>query len=187
MAGWHHRLNEHEFSTELALCITWPTYWSFNFSISSFNEYSGLISFRVDWFDFLAVQENLKSLFQHHSSKPSIVHHSAFFIVQLSHPYTTLEKNTALTRQTFVSRVTSLLLNMLPRLVMAFLSRNKRLLISWLQSPSAVILEAPEIVHHCFHCFPIYLANAMSFIFFNDNFEKIYAYLFWPCQVLIAV
>ena len=99
----------------------------------------------------------------------------------------TTGKKRALTRQTFVSRVTSLLLHMLPRLVMAFLSRNKRLLISWLQSPSAVILEAPEIVHHCFHCFPIYLANAMSFIFFNDNFEKIYAYLFWPCQVLIAV
>ena len=113
----------------------------FHFSISPSNEYSGLISFRMDWLDLLAVQETLKSLLQHHSSKASILWHSAFFMVQLSHPYMTTGKTIALTRWTFVNQVMSLLFNMLSRLVIAFLPRSKRLLISWLQSPSAVILE----------------------------------------------
>ena len=135
--------------------IRWPKYWSFSFSISLSNEYSGLISFRMDWLDLLAVQRTLKSLLQHHSSKTSILRCSAFFIVQLSHPYLTAGKTIALTRQTFVSKVLSLLFNMLSRLVIAFLPRRKHLLISWLQSPSAVILELPKnTVSHCFHCFP---------------------------------
>ena len=117
----------------------------------------GLISFRIDWFDLLAVQGTFKSLLQHHSSKASIFQHSAFFMVQLSHPYMTTEKNIALTRQTFVGKIMSLLFNMLSRLVIAFLPRSKRLLISWWQSPSTVILEPPKIVSHRFHCFPIYL------------------------------
>ena len=135
------------FSNESVLRIRWPKYWSFSFSISPSNEHSGLISFRIDWFDLLAGQETLKSL-QHYSSKASILQHSvfsAFFMVQLSHPYMTTEKAIALTRRTFVSKVMSLLLNMLSRLVIAFLPRSKRLLISWLQSPSAVILESPKI------------------------------------------
>ena len=114
---------------------------SFSFNISHSNEYSGLISFRIDWFDLSAVQGTLKSFLQHHSSKPSILHHSAFFMVQFPHPYVTTGKTIALTRQTFVGKVMSLLFNMLSRLVIAFLPRSKRLLISWLQSPSAVILE----------------------------------------------
>ena len=129
---------------ELALHIRWPKYWSFSFSISPFNEYSGLISFRMDWLDLLAVQGTLKSLLQHHSSKASIHGHSAFFIVQLSHPYMTTGKTIVLIRYTFVGKVMSLLFNMLPRLVIAFLLRSKHLLISWLQSPSAVILEPPK-------------------------------------------
>ena len=133
------------FSNESVLYIRWPKYWSFSFSISSSNEYSGLISFRLDWLDLLAVQGTLKSLLQHHSSKASILQRSAFFIVQFSHPYMTTGKTTALTRQTFVGKVMSLLYNMLSRLVIAFLPRSKRLLISWLQSPSAVILEHPKI------------------------------------------
>ena len=144
-------------SNESVLHIRWPKYWSFSFSISPSNEYSGLISFRMDWLDLLAIQETLKSLLQHHSSKASIVQHSAFFIVQLSHPYMTTGKNIALTRWTFFGKIMSLLFNMLCRLVIAFLLRSKCLLISWLQSPSAVILEHPKIVSHCFHCFPIYL------------------------------
>ena len=127
------------FSNELVLCIRWPKYWSFSFSISPSNEYSGLISFRIDWLDLLAVQGTLKSLLQHHSSKTSILWCSAFFIVQLSHPYMTTRKTIALTRRTFVDKVMSLLFNMLSRLVIAFLPRSKRLLISWLQSPSVVI------------------------------------------------
>ena len=127
------------FSNELALCIRWPKYWSFSFSISPYSEYSGLISFRMDWFDLLAVQGTLKSLLQHHSSKASILRCSAFYIVQLSHPYTATGKTVALTRRTFVGKVTSLLFNMLSRLVITFLPRSKCLLISWLQSPSAVI------------------------------------------------
>ena len=128
------------FSNESTLHMRWPKNWSFSFSIIPSKEHPELISFRMDWLDLLAVQETLKSLLQHHSSKVSILKHSAFFIVQLSHPYMTIGKTIVLTRQTFVSKVMSLLLNMLSRLV-TFLPRSKRLLISWLQSPSAVILE----------------------------------------------
>ena len=131
------------FSNELVLCIRWPKYWSFSFSISPPNDYLGLISFRMGWLDLLAVQGTLKCLLQHHSSRASILQCSAFFIVQLSHPHMTTGKSVALTRQTFVGKVMSLLFNMLPRLAIAFLSRSKCLLISWLQSPSAVILEPP--------------------------------------------
>ena len=132
------------FSKESALCIRCPKYWSFSFNISPSNKHPGLISFRMDWLDLLAVQGTLKSLLQHHSSKAS-VRRSAFFIVQLSHPYMTTGKTIALTRRTLVGKVLSLLLNMLSRLVISFLPRSKRLLISWLQSPSAVILESPKI------------------------------------------
>ena len=135
----------------------WPKYWSFSFSIIPSKEIPGLISFRMDWLDLLAVQGTVKSLLQHQSSKASILWRSAFFTVQLSHPYMTTGKTIALTRRTFVGKVLSLLLNMLSRLVITFLPRSKRLLISWLKSPSAVILEPPKIkVWHCFHCFPIY-------------------------------
>ena len=126
------------FSTESTLRMRWPKYWSFSLSISPSNEHSGLISFRMDWFDLLAVQGTLKSLLQHHSLKASILRHSAFFTVQLSHPYMTTGKTIALTRQTFVGKVMTLLLNMLSRLVITFLPRSKCLLISWLQSPSAI-------------------------------------------------
>ena len=129
------------FSNESVLHIRWPKYWSFSFSISPSNEYSGLISFRMYWLDLLAVQGTLKSLLQHHSSKALILQCSAFFIVQLSHPYMTTEKTIALTRRTFVGKVMSLLFNMLSRLVITFLPRSKCLSISWLQSPSAMILE----------------------------------------------
>ena len=131
------------FSNESAVCIRWPKCWSFSFNISPFNEHPGLISFSMGWLDLLAVQGILKSLLQHHSSKASILQHSAFFRVQLSHPYMTTGKTKALTRRTFVGKVMSLLLNMLSRLVITFLPRSKCLLISWLQSPSAVILEPP--------------------------------------------
>ena len=127
------------FSNESALCIRFPKYWSL--SINPSNEYSGLISFRIDWLDLVAVQGTLKSLLQHHSSKASSLWHSAFFIIQLSHPYTTTRKTIALTRWTFVHNVMSLLFNMLSRLLTTFPPRSKHLLISWLQSPSAVILE----------------------------------------------
>ena len=150
------------FSKESVPCIRWPKHWSFSFSvsISPSNEYSGLISFRLDWLDLLAVQGTLKSLLQHHSLKASILWCSAFFIVQLSHPYMTTGKTVTLIRWTFVGKVMSLLFNMLVNmlfnmLVIAFLPRSKRLLSSWLQSPSAVILKPPKI--KCFHCFPIYL------------------------------
>ena len=133
------------FSKESVLCIRWPKYWSFSFSISPSNEYSRLISFRIDWFDLPAVQGTLKSFLQHHSSKISVLHCSAFFMIQLSHPYMTTGKTKALTRWTFVGKVMSLLFNMLSRLVIAFLPRSKCLLISWLQSPSAVILEHKKI------------------------------------------
>ena len=129
------------FSNESVLHIRWPKDWSFSFNISPSNEYSGPISFRMDWLDLLAVQGTLNSLLQHHSSKASILWHSAFFTVQLSHPYTTTGKIIALTRRTFVGKVMSLLLNMLSMLVITFLPRSKHLLISWLQSPSAMILE----------------------------------------------
>jgi len=147
------------FSNESSLHIRWPKYWSFSFSISPSSEYSELISFRIDWLDLLAVQETLKRLLQHHSSKASVLWCSAFFIVQLSHPYMTTGKTLALTRRTFVDQVMSLLFNMLSRLVIIFLPRSKCLLISWLQSPSAVILEPRKIksVTVSFHCFPIYL------------------------------
>ena len=132
------------FSNESALHIRWPKYWSFSFNISPSNEYSQMISFRMDWLDLLAVQGTLKSLLQHHSSKPSILWCSAFFIVQLARPYMTTGKTIALTRRTFVDTVMSLLFNMLSRLVITFLPRSKHLVISWLQSPSAEILEPPK-------------------------------------------
>ena len=129
------------FSNESTLRVRWPKYWSFSFNISPSNEHPGLISFGMDWLDLLAVQGTLKSLLQHHSSKASILRCSAFFTVQLSHPYMSTGKTIALTRRTFVGKVMSLLFNMLSRLVITFVSRSKRLLISWLQSSSAVILE----------------------------------------------
>ena len=133
------------FSSESTLPMRWPKYWSFSFSISPSNEHPGLISFRMDWLDLLAVQGTLKSLLQHCSSKASILQRSAFFTVQLSHPYMTTGKTIALTRRTFVGKVMFLLFNMLSRLVLTFLPRSKHLLLSWLQSPSAVILEPPKI------------------------------------------
>ena len=133
------------FSNESALLIRWPKYWGFSFSISPSNEHPGLISFRMDWLDLLAVQGTLKSLLQHHSSKASILRCSAFFLVQLSYPYMTTGKTITLTRRTFVGKVMSLLFNMLSRLAITFLLRRKCLLISWLQSPSPVILEPPKM------------------------------------------
>ena len=133
------------FSNQSTLRMRWPKYWSFSFSVISSKEIPGMISFRMDWWDLFAVQGTLKSLLQHHSSKVSILWRSAFFTVQLSHPYTTTGKTIALTRRTFVGKVMSLLFNMLSRLVITFLPRSKRLLISWLQSPSAVILEPRKI------------------------------------------
>ena len=151
------------FSNESALWMRWPKYWSCIFSISPSNEHPGLISFRMDWLDLLAVQGTLKSLLQHHSSKASILPHSAFFTVQLSHPYMTTGNIIALTRQTFVGKVMSLLLNMLSRLVITFLPRSKRLFISWLQSPSAVILEPKKTkVWHCLHFKLVYLGHWYS-------------------------
>ena len=141
-------------SNESALHIRWPKYWSFSFNISPSNEYSGLISFKMDWLHLLAVQGTLKSLLQHHSSKASILQCSAFFIVQLSYPYMTSGKTIALTRWTFVGKAMSLLSNIQSRLVIAFLPRSKHLLISWLQSPSAVILEPPKIKLPLFPLFP---------------------------------
>ena len=133
------------FSNESALCNRWPKYWSFSFNISPSNEHPGLISFKMDWLDLFAVQGTLTSLLQHHSSKALILQHSAFFTVQLSHPYVTTGKTIALTRWNFVDKVMSLFFNMLSRLVITFLPRSERVLISWLQSPSAVILEPPKI------------------------------------------
>ena len=144
------------FSNESALCIRWPKYWSFSFSIIPSKEIPGLISFRMDWLDLLAVQGTLKSLLQHHSSEASILWCSALFTFQLSHPYMTTGKTIALTRQTFVGKVIPLLFNMLSRLVITFLPRSKCLLISGLQSPPAVNLEPPKLVCHSFHCFIIY-------------------------------
>ena len=144
------------FANKSVLPIRWPKYWSFSFSISPSNEYSRLLSFRMDWLDLLAVQGTLKSL-QHHSSKASILRCSAFYIVQPSHPYRTTGKTIALTRWTFVGKVMSLLFNMLSRLVIAFLPMSKHTLIPWLKSPSAVILEPPKMVSHSFYCFSIYL------------------------------
>ena len=145
------------FSNESVLRMQWPKYWSFSFKISPSNEHPGLISFRMDWLDLLAVQGTLKSLLQHYSSKVSILHHSAFFKVQLSHPYMTTGKTIPLTRWTFVGKVMSLFFNMVFSFVIIFLPRRKHLLILCLQSPSAVILEPPQNkVCHCFHYFPIY-------------------------------
>ena len=149
------------FSNESTLRMRWPKYWSISFNISPSSEHPGLIAFRMDWLDLLAVQGTLKSLLQHHISKASILWCSTFFIVQLSHPYMTTGKTIALTRQTFVGKVTSLLLNILSSLVITFLPRSKCLLISWLRSPSAVILEPKKIKKfwspkNCFYCFPIY-------------------------------
>ena len=143
-------LSQHQGLSKSVPPIRWPKYWSFNLSLSPSNEYSGLISFRMDWVDLLAVQGTLKSLLQHHSSKASILQHSAFFMIQLSHPYLTTGKIIALTIQTFVSKVMSLLFNMLSRFFTAFLL-EARVLMSWLQSPSAVILELQKTVSHCFH------------------------------------
>ena len=147
------------FSNESALRIRWPKYWSFNFNISPSNEHPGLISFRMYWLDLLAVQRTLKSLLQHHSSKASVLRHSAFFIIQLSHPYMTTENNIALTIWTFVDKVIFMLFNMLSRLLITFLPSSKHLLISWLQSPSD--FGAPQNkVCHCFCRFPIYFPQS---------------------------
>ena len=151
------------FSNELAVRIRRPKYWSFSFSISPSTEYSGLISFSIDWFDLLSVQRTLKSLLQHPSSKVSILQRSAVFIVQLSHPYMTTGKTIVLTIQTFVGKVMSLLFNMLSRFVIAFLPRSKRLLISWLQSPSTVILEPKNMV--------VYILSSMRVSLFLNHCE----------------
>jgi len=159
------------FSNVSGLHIRWPKYWSFSFSISPSNEYSVLISFRMDYLDLLAVQGTLKSLLQHHNSKASILWHSAFFIVQLSHPYVTTRKTIALTRWTFVGKVMSLFFNILSRFVITFLPRSKRLLISWLQSPSAVILEPKKIKSVTVStvspsiCYEVMGPDAMIFVF----------------------
>ena len=147
------------FSNESALCMRWPKFWSFSFNISPSNEYPELISFRKDWLDLLAVQGTLKSLFQHHNSKASILQHSGFFIVQLSHPYMTTGKIITLTRWTFVGKVMSLLFTMLSRFVIVFLPRSKRLLISWLQSQSAVILEPKKIKSGTVSTFPTFICH----------------------------
>ena len=165
------------FSNESTLHMRWPKYWSFSFSVSPSNEHPGLISFRMDWLDLLAVQGTLKSLLQHHSSKASIFPHVAFFIVQLSHPYMTTGKTIPLTRQTFVGKVMSLLFNMLSRLVIAFLQRSKHLLISWLQSPSAVILEPKQIKSDTVStvspsiCHEVMGPVAMIFVFWMLSFK----------------
>ena len=150
------------FSNESTLRMRWPKYWSFSFSIIPSKEHPGLISFRMDWLDLVAVQGTLKSLLQHHSSKASILQRSAFFTLQLSHSYMTTGKTIALTRRTFVGKVTSLLLNMLSRLVITFLKRSKRLLISWLQSPSALILEPKKGFSWNF-----YIVGANQYLFSN--------------------
>ena len=158
------------------LRIRWPKYWSFSFSIRPSNKYSGLISFRTDWFDLLPIQKTLKSLLQHHNSKASILCYSAFFMVQLSHPYTTTGKTIALTRQTFGGNVMCLLFNMLSRLVIAFLPRSKHLLITWLQSPSAAILEPKKInfitvsIVSSSICHEVMGPDAMIFIFWTLSF-----------------
>ena len=164
------------FSNESVIHIRYLKYWSFSFSISPSNEYSGLISFTMDWLDLHAVQGTHKSRLQHYNSEASILQRSALFLFQLSHPYMTSEKTIALTRWTFVGKVMCLLFNMLSKLVITFLPRSKCLLISWLQSPSAVILK-PKInkVCHCFHCFPIYLpwrdgTRCHDLIFLNVKF-----------------
>ena len=167
------------FSNELALCIRWPKYWSFSFS--PFNAYSGLISSRMDWLDLLAIQGTLKSLLQHHGSKASVFWCLAFFMVQLSHPYMTTGKAIALTRWTFVGKVKSLLFNMLSRLVITFLPRSKRLSISWLQSPSAVILEPLKINSFIVSivspsiCHEVMGPHAMILVFWMLNFKPAFS------------
>ena len=169
------------FSNELALRIRWAKYWSFSFGISPSNEYSGLISFRMDWLDLLAVQGTLKSLLQHHSSKASMIQHLVFFMVQLSHPYIATGKTIALTIQTFVGKVMSLIFNMLSRFVIAFLPRSKCLLLSWLQSPSAVILEPKKIksVILCIvsssFCHEVIEPAAMIFVFSIFSFKPVFS------------
>ena len=161
--------------------MRWPKYWSFRFSISPTNEHPGLISFRMDWLDLLAVQGTLKSLLQHHSSKASILWHSVFLTVQISHPYMTTGKTIALTRQAFVGKVISLLLNMLSRLIITFLPRSKRLLISWLQSPSAMILEPPKIKSDTVStvypsiCHEVMGPDAMIFVFWMLSLEPTFS------------
>ena len=201
------------FSNESALCIRWPKYWSLSFSIGPSNEYSELISFRINWFDLLAIQGTLKSLLQHHSLKASILWRSAFFMLQLSHPYMTTAKTTALTIWTFVGKVISLLFNMLSRFVIAFLPRSKPLVISWLQSPSAVILDPKKIKSVTVSIFPPSICyevmglDDMILVFWMLSFSiriplstfysrpfslrrhiflKYFVY-FWPCWVLVAV
>ena len=178
------------FSNESALYIRWPKYWSFSFNISPSNEHPGLISFRMDWLGLLAVQGTLKSLLQHHISKASILWCSAFFIVHLSHPYMTTGKTIALTRQIFFDKVVSLLFNMLSKLVITFLPRSKRLLISWLQSPSALILEPPKIksatvspsISH-----EVMGLDAMIFIFWMLSFKPTFSlYSFTFTKRLLA-
>ena len=169
------------FSSESVLRIRWPKYWSSNFSISLFNEYSGLISFRIDWFDLLAVQGTLKSLLQHHSSKASILQCSALFIVQLSHAYMTTGKTISLTRWTFVGKVMSLLFNMMSKFVISFLPKSKHLFISWLQSPSAVILEPEEIKSVTVSivspsvCHEVVGLNAMIVVFWMLSFKPAFS------------
>ena len=168
------------FSSGSVLHIRWPKYWSFSFNISPSSEYSGLISFRIDWFDLLAVQGTLKSLLQHHSSKASILQCSAFFIVQLSHPYMTTGNTIALTRRTFVGKVMSLFFNMLSRLVIAFLPRSKRLLILWSQSLSAVIVEPKKIKFITVSivspsiCREVVEPNVMIFVFWMLSFKPVF-------------
>ena len=169
------------FSNELALCIRWPKYWSFSFSINLSNAYSGLISFGIDWLDLLTVQGTFKSLVQHHGLKASILWHSAFFMVQLSHPYMTTGKTIPLTIQTFVHKVMSLLFNTLSRIVTAFLPRSKYLLISWLWSPSIVIWGHKKIVCHSFHFFPPSICHdvmgpdAMILVFWMLSFKPAFS------------
>ena len=164
------------FSNESTLSMRWPKYGSFSFRISLSNEHPGLISFRMYWLDLHAVQGTLKSLLQHHSSKASILQHSAFFIIQLSHPYMTTGKTITLTRWTFVGKVISLLFNRLSRLVITFHPRSKCLLISWLQS---IICNdfgaAKNKVSHCFHCLPIYLPDAMILVFWRLSFKPTFS------------
>ena len=172
------------FSNESVLCIRWPKYWSFSFSISLSNEYSGLISFRIDWFDLPEVQGTLKSLLQHHSSKASVLRCSAFFMVQLLHPYITTGKTIALTRWTFVDKVMSLLFNMLSRSVTDFLPRSKHLLNSWLQSPSARILEPRKIKSPTLSivspsiCHEVMGLDAMIFVFCMLTFKSAFSLSF---------
>ena len=174
------------FTDELALHIRWPKYWSFSFSISPSKEYSGLIFFRIDWFDLLAVQGSLRSLLQHHNSKAFILQHSAFFMVQHSHLYMTTRKTIVLTRQNFVGKVMSLLFNMLSRFVIAFLPRNTRLLISWLQSPSTIIMEPRKIKYVIASilspsiCCEVMGLDTIILVIFDVEFQASFWTLFHP-------